>query len=220
MMKNKLLYGLIAVMLLFMSHVAFSQTPNLRSTSTFGLFTGSGAIFNNALSVTSVNGNIGTDAGDFNTAGGPIIVTGSTHVMNAVSAQAKIDVDLAFGELSTFTCGVPALVGDLGNRTLTPGVYCKGDASTLTGTLTLDGLNNPNATFIIKINGALMINSNARVELINGASLCNVFFQVNGAVEFGINSIFRGTVISSGALNLLHGDANDVLIEIDCARRC
>jgi hypothetical protein len=43
------------------------------------------------------------------------------------------------------------------------------------------------------------------IIFINGASSCNVFWQVNGAVDLGENSIFSGTIVASGAITLLDG---------------
>ncbi|MDQ3018002.1 MAG: ice-binding family protein, partial [Bacteroidota bacterium] len=45
----------------------------------------------------------------------------------------------------------------------------------------------------------------ANVVLINGASLCNVFWQINGAFSLGDGSVFNGTIIANGALSFLQG---------------
>ena len=41
--------------------------------------------------------------------------------------------------------------------------------------------------------------------LANAALAANVYFQVNGRVDLGSNSVFRGTVIANGAISLLAG---------------
>uniref|UniRef100_UPI00359492BE ice-binding family protein n=1 Tax=Persicitalea sp. TaxID=3100273 RepID=UPI00359492BE len=92
--------------------------------------------------------------------------------------------------------------------TLTPGVYCQtgpAAATDLTGVLTLDGGGDPNAVFIIKLNGAFSTATGSSILLTNGASAANVFFQVNGAVILGISSTFSGTIIANGAISLLTG---------------
>ena len=201
-MKTKLLYALTAVFLFLISHVTFGQAPNLGTTSSFALYTGSGAINNSG--VTLINGDVGTNVGAFN-GFPPGIVNGNIHVADAAAAQALIDVGVAYGQLSAIPCGSVIGVGLGNNQTLAPGVYCTGAASTLTGNLILDAGGNTNAVFIFKIGGALSTASLSSVTLINGASLCNVYWQVDGATSLGITSSFRGTIVSNGAINLLQG---------------
>ncbi|MEO5906647.1 MAG: ice-binding family protein, partial [Saprospiraceae bacterium] len=61
------------------------------------------------------------------------------------------------------------------------------------------------AIFIIKIDGAFSTTSFSNVVLINGASACNVYWQINGAVALGDSSAFRGTIIAEGAISLATG---------------
>lgn len=78
-----------------------------------------------------------------------------------------------------------------------------GGASSLTGDLILDGQGDPNALFIIKIDGALSTSSISSVVLTGSAEWCNVYWQVNGAFSLGDNAIFGGTIITNGAISLL-----------------
>ena len=203
-MKKLLLTPLPLFVLFLIPNTIFGQVPNLGAASSFALFTAAGAFSNTGA--TAVNGDIGTDAGAF-TGFPPGVVNGQIHVADAISAQAAIDVDLAYGSLSTVTCGL--VIGtSLGNgQMLTPNVYCLGGASTLNGDLILDGGCNPNAVFIIKVNGALSTTTLSRVILINSASSCNVYWQISGAVELGEGSVFRGTILANGAITLLEGAA-------------
>lgn len=172
-MKKKLL----TVTLLFLiAHITQGQNIRLGSTATFAIYTASGAI--NNVGNTVIRGDVGTHAGAFN--GFPLgIINGATHIADAASAQALIDVNVLNSDLSTQNCGITLGVGLGNNQTLSPNVYCTGAASTINGNLILNGQNNPNSLFIIKIGGALATAPNSTVSLINGASLCNVFFQVN-----------------------------------------
>ncbi|MBK9016368.1 MAG: DUF3494 domain-containing protein [Saprospiraceae bacterium] len=199
-MKTLLQSLLVAIMLLLMPTVNFGQAPNLGTTSSFALFTAAGAINNAGPSL--ITGDVGTDAGAFN-GFPPGIIIGAIHVADAVTAQANIDVMIAYGDLAGRSCGMPLGTGLGNNQILGPNTYCLGAASTLNGDLILDGQGNPNSIFIFQIDGALATGVISNVILINGASLCNVFWQVNGAVALGENSVFRGTIIAAGALNLL-----------------
>ena len=86
-----------------------------------------------------------------------------------------------------------------------PGTYTVGAATTLAGSLVLDGQGNPNALFFLQVFGALTTGAGSTVTLTNGASLSNVYWQVEGAANLGHNSVMRGTVIVSGAVNLAAG---------------
>ena len=201
-MKNNLQYALIAVMLFLMLPLSFGQAPNLGSASKFAVFTASGA-FNN-VGATVIKGDIGTNAGAFS-GFPPGVVIGQIHIADGVAAQAAADVNIAYGSISPLACGQVLGVG-LGNtQTLAPNVYCTGAASTLNGDLILDGQGNPNAVFIFKIGGALATSTFSSVTLINGASFCNVYWQVNGAVSLGTSSVFRGTILANGAISLANG---------------
>ncbi len=202
MMKKNLLHAVLILTICLMQTFAFGQAPPLGATSSFALFTAAGAFGNNGA--TFVNGDIGTNVGAF-TGFPPGTVIGATHVVDAVSAQAATDVAVAYSFLNGVTCGSVIGVTLGNNQTLTPGVYCIGAASTLNGDLYLDGLGNPNAIFIIKINGALATTILSHVILINAASLCNVYWQINGAVTLGDNSDFQGTILANGAISLLQG---------------
>ena len=203
-MKKNLLKALTTVLLLLISILNFAQAPNLGATSSFAIFTAAGEVSNTGP--TLVTGDVGTNGGAFNDFP-PGIIIGQIHVTDAVSAQAAIDVAIAFGELSTLTCG-SVLGTTLGNnQVLTPNIYCLGAASTLNGNLTLDGEGDPNAIFIFIIDGALSTSTFSNVFLINSASLCNVYWRVNGAFELGDFSVFRGTVIANGAISLLEGSS-------------
>ncbi|HPI07614.1 MAG TPA: ice-binding family protein, partial [Saprospiraceae bacterium] len=201
-MRNLVLNVLVLFSCLLIPHINFAQAPDLGAASSFALFSAAGAFSNDGLTV--VTGDIGTNVGAFS-GFPPGIVTGSVHVANPVSAQAAAAVDLAYGSLSPITCGL--VIGTtLGNgQILTPNVYCLGGASTLNGDLVLDGQCDPDGFFLIKINGALSTNVLSHVVLTNGASLCNVYWQVNGAVSLGEGSVFRGTILANGAISLLEG---------------
>ena len=201
---KKLLQIVSTLFLLYLPNVIFGQAPDLGAASSFALFTKAGAFTNTGATV--VTGDIGTNVGSF-TGFPPGVVIGQIHVADGVSAMAAPDVSSAYGYLSTLTCGL--VIGTtMGNgQILTPNIYCAGAASTLNGNLTFDAQGDPNAIFIIKINGAFSTSTNTNIFLINSASLCNIYWQVNGQFNLGEGSTFRGTLIASGAINLLSGSS-------------
>ena len=199
-MNIRLLFIVALAVFLCLPNATFAQAPNLGATSSFALFTAIGA-FNGDVPTTVV-GNIGTNAGAFTPPG---TVVGSIHVADPLTAMAAADVSTAYGYLAGLTCG-SVLTTPLGNaQTLAPNIYCIGTAAVLNATLILDGGGNPGAIFIFQINGALSTNPFSSIALINGANVCNVYFQINGALNIGGNSLFQGTAIVAGAINLANG---------------
>lgn len=71
--------------------------------------------------------------------------------------------------------------------TIYPGAYYNENAINFQfdSTITLDGLGNPNAKFILKANAAINTNIGATFKLINGAQACNIFFLATGAMSIG-----------------------------------
>jgi Ice-binding-like/Secretion system C-terminal sorting domain len=199
-MQHKALYFMITFTLLCFPQTNFAQTPNLGAASNFALFTAVGA-FNNT-GATLVTGDVGTNVGLFNAFPEGTLI-GQIHVADLVSAQVAIDVNSAYSYLFGLTCD--SVIGTtLGSeQVLGPKIYCLGAASVLNGNLLLDGQGNSNSVFIFKINGAFSSGVSSQVVLMNGASMENVYWQINGAVDLGDSSVFRGTMIANGAISLL-----------------
>jgi len=65
---------------------------------------------------------------------------------------------------------------NLGSRTLTPGVYFFSAAAQLTGILTLDAGNDPNARFDFRIGTTLDTDVGSLVSLTNGAQAADIFW--------------------------------------------
>jgi hypothetical protein len=94
---------------------------------------------------------------------------------------------------------------DLGGQTLTPGVYKSASSMGLTGTLTLNGLGNPNAVFIFQMVSTLTTASASRVSLINAAQACNVFWQVGSSATLGTGTAFIGNILALQSITATTG---------------
>ncbi len=199
-MKNAI-QGLLFNFILFTWSInSFGQTPTLGSTSSFAFFTAIGA-FNN-LGASHIAGDIGTNVGAL-TGFPPGTISGQIHVSDPVTVQAALDINTAYSYLSGVVCNT-VLGTTLGNnQELTPGNYCVGAAATLNSNLILNGQGDANSFFLIKIDGALSTNSFSSVQLINGASASNIYWQINGQVALGESSSFKGTILANGAIILL-----------------
>ena len=93
---------------------------------------------------------------------------------------------------------------DLGGRTLVPGVYCFASTAGLTGTLTLDAQNDPNARWVFQIGSSLTTASASKVVIINGApgQACNAFWQVTSSATLGTNSVFGGNILAKASVTV------------------
>ena len=193
-------------MLLLLPNMLLSQplnAPNLGESAKFALFTAVGAV--TCAGTSAVTGNIGTNSGALTGFPPGTIQHGQAHVQDVFTLQAAADVIGAYTYLQNMSC--TAVLGTtLGNnQILLPGIYCTGAASTLDGNLTFDAQGNPDALFVVQMDGAFATSTFSSISLINGASFCNVYWQVNGAFTLGDFSLFRGTIVTNGAITLLQG---------------
>ncbi len=133
----------------------------------------------------------------------PGTVAGETHLGDGVALQAKSDLTAAYVDAAGRT-PFTNLAAELGGSTLIPGVYRIG-AAQLTGQLTLDSQNDPAAVFIFQISSTLITASNSEVVFINGASPCNVFWQVTSSATLGTNSDFIGNIMALTSITMNTG---------------
>ncbi len=102
--------------------------------------------------------------------------------------------------------GATTVAGDLGGLTLTPGIY-KSTSTLLiqSGNLTLNGLGNPQSVFIFQIGSGLttVLNGTAggNVILENGASACNIYWQVGSSATLG-GATFYGNVFAFSSITI------------------
>jgi len=202
-MKTKLLITLTAIALFLAPNVSFGAAPTLGTTSGFALFTASGYLTNDGTSY--VTGDIGSFTQTPTGFPDPGTLIGDSYnASSPISGSAAADVLAAYDQMSGITDNY-VLGTPLQTQTLIPGVYHTVGYAALDGDLTLDGLGNPDALFIIKVNGALTMGAAAtsHINLINNASLNNVYWQINGAFSLGTSSVFKGTIVSNGQIELM-----------------
>ena len=182
----------------------FSPIRAVAQLSSFGVLGGS--TVTNTATPTIVNGNLGVSPGSAVTGFPPGIVTsGSIHAADSVAAQAQTDLTTLYNQLATTPCSTNLTGQNLGGMTLTPGVYCFNSSAQLTGTLTLNGLNNPNAIFIFQMGSTLTTASGSSVFLINNASSCGVAWQVGSSATLGTGTSLLGNIVALSSITLNTG---------------
>ena len=184
---------------------AWAQTVPLGTAASFGVLGGS-AVTNTGATIINANLGISPNGPSSVTGFPPGIVLGTTHFADAVALQAQNDVTTAFNTLAGRACGT-TISGDLGGSTRLPGVYCSASSIGLTGTVTLDAQGDPNAVFIFQVGSTLTTASASRVLLINGASSCNVFFQVGSSATLGTGTAFAGSILALQSITVTTGSS-------------
>jgi gliding motility-associated-like protein len=208
-MNYKLLFSVLAIVLFLQPKSLEAQAPNLGSASDYILFTSVGAVTNSGTGfLTKLTGNVGTNSAPTITGFGN--VNGQMHYTGEPSStQCQADVLTAYNQLNSTTATLFPASPVLGNGdTLNAGIYSITNSSiSLSGNLILNGQGNPNAVFILKLQGALSSGTNAKLKLINGAQACNVFWKVEGAINLASGTTMRGTMIANnGAISVSVGD--------------
>ena len=155
------------------------------------------------INPTVISGDLGVSPGTAIT-GAPLVLNGTVHSADAVAAQAQLDLVTAYDDAAG---RVPTneVLATLGGRTLLPGVYKATSTLGLTGTVTLDGRNNPDAVFIFQVGSALVTAPNSTVALIGEAQPCNVFWQVTSSATLDTNTTFVGTIMALTDVEVLTG---------------
>jgi hypothetical protein len=87
-----------------------------------------------------------------------------------------------------------------GPPTLVPGVYASATLG-LTGTLTLDG----GGVYIFQAGSTLITAPGSKVELINGASACDIYWQVGSSATLDTTTSFKGTIMALTSIALNNG---------------
>lgn len=155
-----------------------------------------------------LNGNLGISPGtELEGFGLPAVINGSTHATDEVAAKAQLDLTTAY-DVAAGQSVLPAndLSGtDLGERKLGPGTYRYNAAALLTGALTLDAEGDPNAEFVFQIGSQLTTESASSVLLVNGASPCNVYWQVGSSADLGTTTAFQGSLMALTSISLKNG---------------
>jgi len=123
--------------------------------------------------------------------------TGTLHAGNTVAQNAQADLTTAYLALDALA---PALIPPaLGGQVLTPGVYDAGAAS-LTGILTLNGP----GLYVIQVTSLTTASGPgaSAVALTNGATPCDVWWQVDNSAAIGTFSQMSGNILALTSITI------------------
>ena len=215
---------------------AYTTPVNLGAAATFAGFGGGAGLTNQGI-YTVINGDLGTTGASalitgFHDSGAAVytetplntgIVNGTIHTATdpvgsspgVIAAAAALAVQSAFDNLSPAALpggmdvsSLGGSAGQLGGRTLAPGIYksAPGTFAIQSGDLTLDAGGDPNAVWVFQMATSLTVGGPGAafpqsVLLINGAQAKNVFWQVGSTATINAagGGTMVGTIISSAA---------------------
>lgn len=152
----------------------------------------------------TLSGDLGVSPGTTTPGFSPGTVGGATHAGDAHAAKAQSDLKIAYDDAAR-RAPTASVAGDLVGRTLTTGAYKSTGPLAVSGTLTLDAQDDPNAVFIFQVASTLITASASDVQLINGAQACRVFWQVGSSATLGTTSSFKGTIMALTSITVTTG---------------
>ena len=187
--------GLAAFLAVILAGTALAAASvNLGTAKSFAVLAGT-TITNTGA--TTITGDVGLHPGKAATGFTTVTLHGAKHLGDAVALKAKKALVTAYNDAAGAK-PVTKVATELGGTTLKPGVYAS-DTLGLTGTLTLDG----EGLYIFQAASTLITAPDSKVALINGASACNVYWQVGSSATLDTSTSFKGTImaLTSIALN-------------------
>lgn len=190
--------------------------PNLLSFAVLG-----GSTVTN-VPTTTVGGNVGVSPGTAITGGaGIVFAAGSLQADTSLAAAGQNELLAALQAIAAGNLPPTQQLtsSELAGLTLTPGVYSfsqlAGGFATLTGTstnpgvLTLDGLGDPNATWVFQMSSTLTTSSattgaipSSRVDVINAGAGAGLYWSVGSSATVGTYSVFAGNILASTSISL------------------
>ena len=114
------------------------------------------------------------------------------------------DMQTAYTDAMGRAAGVTELgAGNIGGKTLAPGVYKWGTGVTITTDVTISG--DANDVWIFQIAQNLDISSAKKIVLAGGSKASNIFWVVAGQTTIGTGAVFNGNILDQTAIVLNTG---------------
>jgi len=206
-MKTKRLITICALVLTLLPISAYASSPVdanfLGAATSFGVLGGSNVT---NIGDTVIYGDLGVYPGSSITGFPPGSYTGALHNSDAVALEARSDTTAAYTILANMMPTLNLSGTDLGGLTLTPGVYKVDVAAGLTGELTLDVEDNPDAFFVFQIGSTLTTGSGSSVVMINAPeNFCNKYWQIGTSATLGSDTDFMGNILAYADITLNGG---------------
>ncbi|MEX1654878.1 ice-binding family protein [Streptomyces pseudovenezuelae] len=203
---------LAAVVLALMptrANAVASPVPMGTTLATYGVLGGATVTNTGPTVVEGLNVGVSPGAAITGFPPGEVTPPGTLHRADAHAGQAKIELATAYNQAAGQSL-TDAVYNDapheFGGQTLRAGLYRANSSARITGTLTLDAQGNPDAVWVFQIGSTLTTAAeNSTVSLVNGASPCNVFWQVGSSATLGTHTSFVGTILANTSISATTG---------------
>jgi len=194
----------LGVLLAMNSTAGAAVTPvGLGTASSFAVMAGT-TVTNTGRS--RISGDVGVSPGTAVTGFPPGVVTGGTiQAATTVAAIAQSDLTTAYNTAAgeTPATSVPMFIG--AGQTFGPGVYNSASSLEIGGSLTLNAHGDPAAMFVFQAGSTLLTDTGSSINFTNGASACNVFFQVGSSATLQTGSTFQGNILALTSITVNAG---------------
>jgi uncharacterized membrane protein YgcG len=155
---------------------------------------------------TNVTGDVGSFATTTVTDNGAILPPGNVRRgPDTVVSDAKGDLLTAFNQAAGAQTSTSLLGPDIGGQTLTGGTYNRAGSLGFSGTLTLDGENDPSSVFLIQVGQDFTTATGASVLLTRGAQACHVYWQIGNDAVVQVGTAFKGNLLAGNDISALTG---------------
>lgn len=207
MFRVKKLFGIVALVatlavVMATTAVAATSSVGLGTAKSFAVLAGE-TITNTGP--TKITGDIGLHPGSAVTGFSSVTYVGALHLADGVALQAKNALVTAYNDAAGRT-PVTTIATELGGQVVKAGVYDSAAGTFgVTGSLTLDAEGDSQAVFIFQMASTLITAPGSSVALINGASACNVFWQVGSSATLDTTTSFKGTIMALTSIAMKTG---------------
>ncbi|QOY90678.1 ice-binding family protein [Paludibaculum fermentans] len=201
------LAGILPIAALLLCPYVASGAPILGSAQTFAVF-GYAGVTNAHVAPnanTLISGDLGVSISLAAITGFPpgTLTDGAMLGPGSSADQALADANSAAGYLLGLSMTSDLSLSDLGNRTLTAGVYHMSDPTALlTGKLVLDAEGDPNAHFVFQLDHALTTAAASEVQVIHGGPGTQVYWVLGSSATLGAGSAFAGNILAYASVSL------------------
>ena len=155
---------------------------------------------------TVVNGNLGISPGAAITGFPPGKVSGVVHLADPESAAGKKALNDAYKDAASRSGAPVPISGDLGGRTLTPGLYVSATSLAIdSGDLTLNAGGDEDAIWVFQIGTTFVSFVGRKVILAGNARADNVFWNVGSSATIGVKSLMVGNFLTETSITVQTG---------------
>jgi len=155
---------------------------------------------------TKITGSLGLSPGSAVTGFPPGVVTNKINIADRAAANGKAGLLIAFkNAMGRSNC--PTLVsGNLGGRTLGPGLYYSTSSLAVSsGDLTLNAHGNSGAIFIFQVATKFTMTSGRAIVLTGGATAANIYWVIGSSAALGTTAVFSGILMAHKSISMATG---------------